>query len=325
MSSRSTPCSSKDGGSTAKRRLIAACALVAGLTMLARTSWAEPLEANHTYAGGTRVEAPSVGVSLVVPEGWVGRFGQNARAQVLFLGSNTIEGVGIVLFQSGTTAAQVVATLNEPQDLGGGVILRPTAPAKTQDSRIDASYRNQTYIGRALALLGPTRNAVVLFFAGPPKHDGTYAQLLETLSTSTTFVPAAAVAAQPPSPTATGVPPPWAGVLTDQALNYFSSYNSGGGGGGMAAHRVLHLCANGQFTLSGDSMVTMNVPGASGSSGGRSGFHGRWTVESATDRSAVLVLAGDDGRELRWPLRWDGSKTFLNGQRWLRERSRLCR
>ena len=302
-----------------------AVALVVWLATGVDAPCAAPLQPNQTYAAGTHVESTSVGVSIVVPEGWVGRFGQDTRTQVLFLGSNTVEGMGIVLFQSGVTAAQVLATLNQPQDLGSGVILRPTAPATIQDSRIIASYRNQTYVGRALALLGPSRNSVIFFFAGPPKNDGTYLQLLDALGASTTFVPPAAVATQPSSATASGLPQPWANVLSDQALNYFSSYNSGGGGGGMASHRVLHLCSDGRFTFAGDSLVTMNVPGASGSSGGRSGFHGRWSVESPTDSTAVLVLLGDDGREVRWPLRWDGSKTFLNGQRWLRERSRVCR
>ena len=31
------------------------------------------------------------------------------------------------------------------------------------------------------------------------------------------------------------------------------------------------------------------------------------------------------GRQLRWNVRYDGSKTFLNGQRWLREQSKACR
>jgi hypothetical protein len=69
----------------------------------------------------------------------------------------------------------------------------------------------------------------------------------------------------------------------------------------------------------------MNVPGATGSSGGRDGFQGRWTLESPTQTTAVLVLAPDGARELRWPIRYDGQKTFLNGQRWLREPSKACR
>jgi hypothetical protein len=69
----------------------------------------------------------------------------------------------------------------------------------------------------------------------------------------------------------------------------------------------------------------MNVPGASASGGGRDGFRGQWRIESPTPNSALLVLTGDNGRELRWPAKYDGSKTFLNGRRWMRERSEACR
>ena len=290
-----------------------------------RPAVAEELQPNQTYAARTRVEASSVGVSVVIPPGWAGRFGRDGTHQALFLGSNTLEGVGIVLFQSGVTAAQVRAGLNEAQDLGAGVVLRPIGPAATQGSRITTSYRSEAYIGRAVALLGPTQNSVIFFFAGPPKNDKAYQQLLEGLEASAAFLTPAPVAAQPQPPAAGGLSQPWSSLLPGQALNYFSSYNSGGGGGGMSTHRVLHLCPDGLFVFSGQSLVTMNVPGASGSSGGRDGSRGRWSVESATDTTAVLVLTLDGGRELRWQLRYDGQKTFLNGQRWLRERSTVCR
>lgn len=286
---------------------------------------AEELQPYQTYPGGTRVDSSSVGVSFVIPQGWVGRFGQDAKHHVLMLGSNTIEGVGIVNILSGTTAAQITASLTEPQDLGAGVVLRPTGPPATRGSRMATRYQNEAYVGLALALLGPTRNSVIFFFAGPPKNERAYLSLLEGLGTSTNFLEPAPATAQPQPPASGGLDPEWSNRLTGQALNYFSSYQSGGGGGGMASHRVLHLCANGRFAYSGDSLVTMNVPGASGSSGGRDGARGRWSLESPTQSTAVLVLAVEGGQELRWQLRYDGNKTFLNGQRWLREPSKACR
>jgi hypothetical protein len=300
------------------------------LVILALTSWvgsaaAEELQPNQVYAGGTRVESSSVGVSFVTPQGWVGRFGQDAQHHVLMLGSETVEGVGIAIIQSETTAAQVITSLKEPQDLGAGVVLRPTGPPAVQGARIASRYRNQTYVGRALAVIGPTQNSVIFFFAGPPKNEETYVQLLQGLGASTNFQKLAPVASQPPAPSPGGVDQAWSNILTGQALNYFSSYNSGGGGGGMSSHRVLHLCPNGRFAYSGDSLVTMNVPGASGSSGGRDGFRGSWSLESPTQTTAVLVLNVEGGQQLRWQLRYEGEKTFLNGKRWLREPSKVCR
>lgn len=306
------------------RAVLLPALLVLALAPRVGPAAAAELQPNQTYAGGTRVESSSVGVSFGIPGGWVGRFVQDAQHHVLLLGSNTIEGVGIVIVQSGTTAAQVVAGLNTPQDLGAGVVLRPTGPPATQGSRIVTRYQSEAYIGSALALLGPTQNSVVFFFAGPPKNERSYGRLLDDLAASTNFSPPAPVTAQPPASASSGLGQAWSNLLAGQALHYFSSYGSGGGGG-MAAHRVLHLCPNGRFAFSGDSLVTMTVPGASGSSGGRDGFRGRWSLESPTQTSAVLVLTEDGGRQLRWPLRYDGDKTFLNGQRWLREPSKACR
>jgi hypothetical protein len=286
---------------------------------------AEELRPNQTYAGPTRVESSSAGVSFVIPEGWVGRFGQDGSNQVLLLGSTTIEGVGIVIAQTGVTAAQVTATLSEPQDLGAGVVLRPTEPPSTQGSRIVTRYRSDVYVGRAVALLGPRRNSVIFFFAGPPKNAGVYGQLLESLATSTNFLQAPPRAAQSQAPEPGSQAQIWSHRLAGNSLQYFSSYSSGSGGGGMASHRVLHLCTDGRFLYSGDSLVTMNVPGASGSSGGRDGFRGRWSVESPTATTAVLVLAVEGGQQLRWQLRREADKTFVNGRRWFREASSSCR
>lgn len=289
------------------------------------TSSADELQHNQTYAAGTRVETSSVGVSFVIPEGWVGKFGQDADNQVLILGSNTIEGMGLAILQSGRSAAQIVAGLADAQDFGAGVVLQPTARPEIEGRRITARYQNPTYVGRALALVGPAQNGIVFFFAGPRKHERLYLQVLESLAGATRFLQPRAATAAPPT-SAPGEPGrEWSNLLTGQMLHYFSTYNSGGGGGGMAAHRVLHLCAGGRFAYFGDSSVTMNVPGASASSGGRDGFRGQWRIESPTASSAVLVLTGDGGRQLRWPVRYDGSKTFLNGQRWLRAQSDVCR
>jgi hypothetical protein len=288
---------------------------------------AAELEPDQKYAGGTRVEASSLGLSFTIPPGWIGRFGQNAQNQVVFLGSTTTEGVGLAILQPGATAADLLASLNEPQDLGAGVVLEPSGPPVTQGPRILVRYENERYVGLALALVSPAPHGVVFFFAGPRKNERAYAGLLGQLDASTRFGEPA-VAAGPPPAAASGpgdLPPQWANLLAGQALHYFSSYNSGGGGGGMASHRTLHLCANGRFAFGGDSLVTMNVPGASGSSGSRDSSQGRWSLESSTATTAVLVLSEDGGRQLRWNVRYDGSKTFLNGQRWLREQSKACR
>lgn len=311
----------------AAARIVLLCAVVAAvLSGGGAPPAADELIPNRTYAAGTAVEARTMGVAFVLPQGWVGKFAQDKSHQVVVMGSNTLEGVGLAILQAGQSATQVAATLGEPQDLGDGVVLRPTAPPDTQGSRINARFQNPVYVGRALAVLGPTGNSVIFFFAGPLKNEAAYGQILEGLARTTRFAAAVpAPAAQPRAPATGDLDQQWSRLLAGQMLHYFSRYDSGAGGGGMASHRVLHLCSDGRFSFSGDSSMTMNVPGASASGGGRSGNRGQWRIESPTQTTAVLVLTADGGSPMQWQLRYDGDKTFLNGQRWLRAASDACR
>jgi hypothetical protein len=306
--------------------LLLLCAVVALVLGGGRApAAADELVPNRTYAAGTAMEARSLGVAFVMPEGWVGKFAQDAKSQVVVMGSNTIEGVGLAILQAGQSPAQVAATLGEQQDLGAGVVLRPTAQPDMQGSRIAARYQNNVYVGRALAVLGQNGNSVIFFFSGPLKNEATYGQILEVLARSTGFAAPVPSAAQAQAPAAGGLDQQWSKLLAGQMLHYFSTYNSGAGGGGMASHRVLHLCSDGRFSFAGDSSMTMNVPGANASGGGRSGSRGQWRIESPTDTTAVLVLTADGGSPMRRQLRYDGSKTFMNGQRWMRAASDACR
>jgi hypothetical protein len=308
------------------RRLSHRARTALGLVTMAAVAVAGPAAAEElvpgaTYAAGTRVQSASAGLSFVVPRGWVGKFGQDAGNQVLVLGSHTIEGVGLAIVQAGRGAAEMLADLEGPQDLGAGVVLQPTGRPVTAGARTTARYEHATYVGRALALSGPSSNGVVFFFAGPRQHERLYMQLLDELAASTTF--------GPPRPAPVARPgeleQAWTELLAGHMLRYFSSYGSGGGGGGMSSSRVLHLCRDGRFAYAGNSLVTMNVPGGSASSGGRDGARGRWQLESATRDTVVLVLVEDGGQQTRWHVRYDGSKTLVNGRRWFRVASDACR
>lgn len=308
--------------------LVAACCLLAAGATTAR---AEELVGDRTYSAGSRLEFSRFGVSFTLPQGWAGRSAQKGSQLSILLGSDTVEGMGVIGFQSGQTAEQIAASLDKTQNLGSGVVLRPAATPVVQGSRVAARYLDETHVGRILVLVGPAQNSVVYVFAGPQKHEALYVQLLVALGTSTSFGAGPAEAARPAAPDVArgpadgGLDQAWTTQLAGKMLHYFSSYNSGAGGGGMASHRVLHLCSNGRFSFGGESSVTMNVPGATGSSAGRSGMQGQWRVEPASESNTVLVLAADDGREIRWNMRFDGSKTFINGQRWLQAPSDRCR
>jgi hypothetical protein len=302
------------------------CAIVAVAASWTGTpAFAEVLVAGRTYAAGTAVEAPSLGLAFITPQGWAGKFAQDANSKVLVMGSNDIEGVGLAILQTGQSPEQIAAGIAVPQNLGSGVILRATAPPEVQGSRVTARHQNNVYVGRALAVIGPNGSSVIFYFAGPFKNEAAYAQILEGLAQTTGFAPPVPAAAQAEAPAAGSLEGQWSKLLSGQMLHYFSTYSSGAGGGGMASHRVLHLCSDGRYAFGGESSMSMNVPGANASGSGRSGARGQWRIEAPTQTTAVLVLTADGGAPMRWQVRYDGSKTFLNGQRWSRVPSDACR
>ena len=169
------------------RALFVAGTASAALALSAGVAAADVLRVGTSYVGGTRVESPSAGVSFVTPAGWTGKFAQDAAHQLLVMGSTTIEGVGLAIVETGQTSAEVMASLSQPQDLGGGVILKPTSAPVAKESLIASRYANDVYVGRALAMLGPDKRNVVFFFAGPQKNEAIYTQLIADLGKSTTF------------------------------------------------------------------------------------------------------------------------------------------
>ncbi len=282
------------------------------------------LRPNQQYQGGARVKSTTLGIGLTLPKGWLGVYKEEGGQAVLVLGSNSVEGVGLVIFLKDQSPAQVVAALNEAQDLGAGVVLELVGSVRTQGSRVTARYLSRQYVGRALALLG-SRNHVIYFYAGPQKNEALYGQLLEGLAGSTRFQAPVASRSQPAAPAPTGAARQWTQFLAGKMLKYFSSYNSGGSSGGISEQRTLHLCSDGSFAYFDESLTTINVPGASASSGGNGRAVGRWRIESATQNSAVLLLNVDGGGVERLRVQYDGDKTFLNGERWFRVESDACR
>jgi hypothetical protein len=224
----------------------------------------------------------------------------------------------------------VAAQLAESQDLDAGVRLAPTGAPEVRGRLVAARYTGEPYLGLALGIVGSERASVIFLFAGPSKNEAVYLRLLSAIGKSTSFTEPTPAPEEPTGPApreavAGELGQAWSRLLSGSMLHYFARYNSGGMSGGMASHRVLHLCTDGRFTYAGDSLVTINVPGASGSSGGQRGSAGRWSVEPVSETSAVLILVQDGGQSVRWKVEFDGQKTLVNGQRWLRATSDACR
>lgn len=281
------------------------------------------LEAGQQYKPGTQVTSSGIGVSFDLPKDWLGAHREGGGQEVLMLGSHSIEGVGMAIFVKNQAAEQVVKLLNERQDLGNDVVLELDGAVTTQAGKASARYLNEIYVGRALAMIGPAKNHVIYFYAGPKKNEKLYTQLLSGLAASTKF----AVARPPKS--APSTPPSafareWTRFLSGMMLKYLSSYHSGGGGGGMTSERVLHLCSDGRFAYSGSSSLDIYVPGATAGGGGSTRSTGQWRIADPMQNTAVLKLQIDGGGDQSLRISYDGEKTFIGNERWFRVESDAC-
>jgi hypothetical protein len=75
----------------------------------------------EAYPGGTRVDFPDMGLSFVVPEGWLGSIPEESTAFVM--GSETQPGIIVALTHETTTADELVENLAEPMPLEEDVTL----------------------------------------------------------------------------------------------------------------------------------------------------------------------------------------------------------
>ena len=306
--------------------ILAASFLVTGPAVAQELTTA--LVDGRKYAAGARLSSARYGVSLVVPAGHEAVYGEDADAGALVVGAPDAEGAGLAILRTGQSIAQLTAILNERQTLDQDTVLEPAGAARAQGSRVTARYLNDELVGRAIGLLGPNGTSVLLMYFGPRASEQRYASLLEQLAASVRFSTPAA--GRPPSgqaaparPAESGLTRAWTELLSGMMLRFLSS--SGDSSGGTSASRTLHLCSDGSFGYRGSSLVTADVPGVSGFAGDRDQATGRWRLESPTQTTVVLVLAVDGGGTQRVQVGYDGSRTFVDGERWFRVASDACR
>jgi len=107
----------------------------------------------------------------------------------------------------------------------------------------------------------------------------------------------------------------WVQRLSGKKLMQFSSYSSGSSGG-YSSQRTLYLATDGSYAFRTSSSVSIYVPGATGGSSGRNGSDGQWRIFEQAGKPILELQSAQTGKEVI-VLSTDGSKTFLNGHRWL--------
>ncbi len=275
-----------------------------------------PIETGRQYTAGTRVASVADGVSFVVPEEWLGGLPPGSAA--FMFGSNTRAGLGLAIMRPATSWQEIEQFLNQPQDLGEGVVLSPSAPGQRTNRGYEISLANYMYAGHAIGRLGSNGNGVVVFFGGPAGERDYYTRLAASTAASVTFA----------APRESAASQQWRTYLAGMMLKRMSSYYSGGLNGsyvGSSSSQTLHLCSDGSYAyLSQSSVAADGGSGTTGYAGGDGAELGQWSVETLGDR-AVLTLRSSGGEFSQHSLQLQGNDTYVDGERAYRVQSDRCR
>jgi hypothetical protein len=115
----------------------------------------------------------------------------------------------------------------------------------------------------------------------------------------------------------------WSQFLAGKKATRLSSYSSSGGSGGYSSRTEVHLCAGGEFALSGSSSVTVDVGDAGGYSAGQRSGQGRWRIITQGD-VAGIELRYANGEVEQYRLDYQNEQTLVNGERWFVTPSEAC-
>jgi hypothetical protein len=108
----------------------------------------------------------------------------------------------------------------------------------------------------------------------------------------------------------------WDQRLRGRKLYQFSSYSSGYGSGGYNSQKTLLLGVNGIYEFHRAGSVSVYVDGASGGSASQNGDQGRWRIYEQNGKVYLELVSAKSGTETI-ELTSNGTKTLLNGNRWL--------
>ena len=279
---------------------VVSASVVAGQAELGRVSWEQPqevrdLRVGERYTGGTRVRSPFMGVSFVVPKHWRASL---PAGSVVFLDSAVTAGLGTVHLLTDVTRETMRAQLSEPQAIEAGFVLHPVGSLHEAGQTITGRYAAGDDVGVTIAVLGPSRNAVIYQFVGRETEQNVYRRLAEELAGSTEFI-----SAQDGPALRT-----WYERLTGMMLTPQLDSRVAQSVGSTA----LHLCSDGRFIW---TIRLQSVPGrpADGEEGGAYHETGTWRIEAQGIRAGLVLTKSTGGIDQHEVLR-ESDQFLFDGQ-----------
>lgn len=242
------------------------------------------------------------GVQFVIPPGWSS---QKSDAGFTLTDANATN-VLLLLYHRSSTVEDMrqEAELGISEDEVTLSLFGDVVPFGT--AGIAAEYRGsinrEEAGGYAIGLLAPGGGGVtIVSLAAAEAFGAEQREQAEALARSVRFT-ATSLARKPAE---------WNKKLAGVRLLYLSAYTSGTSGG-HNQRREINLCADKRFTLSGESVVSVYVPGATTGGAERDQAEGVWNVVSGLGE-VILELRCSDGTIRRFGVSERDGKVLLDG------------
>ncbi|WP_194775110.1 hypothetical protein [Pararhodonellum marinum] len=255
-----------------------------------------------------KVIRENLGLEFTIPEGWMGQ----ETDEAIILGSNQVAGFVYLTLHEHETMADIQQELRQGFSDGTTTHMMPTGVFEDFDLNMVGVTFEGTMEGQAakafvVAILNPEGYGISMMAATEANlYNTDYESVAKTIARSFRFK----------KMESEGEIAAWKQKLSNQALNYISSYSSGSSGG-TSAESKIDLCPNGLFTFRSTSQLSVDVGGAFGSSSSQDGGTGTWEIVSNKRGGAKLMMFFDDGRAWEYELTSnDQGHTFLNGRRY---------
>jgi hypothetical protein len=253
------------------------------------------LRAGVQYREGTRVRSPFVGVSFVVPKDWRASL---PAGSVIFIDSAVTPGLGTIHLLTEITREALLAQLNEPQSIEAGFVLHPVGSIQQEDLKFIGLYAAGDDVGVTVALLGPSRNAVIYQFVGRKTERDIYQRLAVGLAASTQFMN------EQDSPVLRAWYERLTGMMLSPQLDSRVAQSVGS--------TAIHLCSDGRFIR---TIRLQSVPGrvAKGEEGGAYHETGTWLIDMQGGK-VTLILTKSTGGVDQHDLQQESDQVLLDGQ-----------
>ena len=276
------------------------------------------------YAAGTRLKVELLGISLKIPEGCIG--GATASVNYFIYRPTDQQGVGLVMAQTGVNSIQDAAALlaGKPDlsSLEEGLVMDPDGAPKIEGSRASMRYTSAAYVAYSVALVGPSKNGVIVSFIAPRQAEAKAKSFVQSVADSLQFA----------KPNDSEMRKQWNEGLKGYCLHYFNYRSSKGNQPGnwwdSTTNIWMHFGSDNTYRWiykyeSSGGVKNSDVIGGTASDDNKT-EDGTWRIEF-TLTGTLLYLTNDKGELSVVLLQFDGKKITANGKEVSRSQSDIKR